>query len=483
MSGVRSVMHLVPRTPGYRGRHVCGVTLLSMPPNRTVLVGAAHCNYICKDLDGTILETCCCRNPDTNFASCRTTSSYCGVDGRLGLAEATDLLVVCGEWSLGQEPELYSREREVVMPVTKLINHPRYSAEQGPGEGYDIAVYHVDDTRLRQGVHEEVLPACLPEQSQVSVGSKGILAAFKDPLPLSVYYLARFDRTVKKYRADELILRHTRMDVVECGDPAWMASHTFYPRGVLCARDPSAESCLDSGDSGSGLVMPRGDGTFSWVGTLSFYKGCDRAKSQFQDEKVSNFHGENPGVFSSGVCYLPWIARQYGLTFSRGSGQGCEQTTGNREDRDKTECVTFNGRKCDFASKFVLKNYYNNLIDHPVDDPRNITFTECHLGSLEGFTQLAFLCPLDATTLAICPNNCLGVRASAIVAGGTALLAATAATSFSLLQAVVGLSAMAVSGGMLAQNACMAPVFCRARSGQCCLVRGSTRGLVCPRTC
>ena len=35
-----------------------------------MLVGAAHCNYICKDRNtGDVLETCCCRPPD-NPASC-----------------------------------------------------------------------------------------------------------------------------------------------------------------------------------------------------------------------------------------------------------------------------------------------------------------------------------------------------------------------------------------------------------------------------
>ena len=59
------------RTAGYRGRHVCGATLLSAPPSKTIIVGAAHCNYICKSSDGTIRETCCCRDPKDNFASCR----------------------------------------------------------------------------------------------------------------------------------------------------------------------------------------------------------------------------------------------------------------------------------------------------------------------------------------------------------------------------------------------------------------------------
>ena len=63
------------RTRGFRGRHRCGLTLLSGPTDQTaedpwVIVGAAHCNYICKDdVTGVPLETCCCR-PMDNPGSC-----------------------------------------------------------------------------------------------------------------------------------------------------------------------------------------------------------------------------------------------------------------------------------------------------------------------------------------------------------------------------------------------------------------------------
>ena len=55
---------------GFRGVHRCGVTLLSVPPKTTVLVSAAHCNYICKDSAGYPVETCCCRNI-TEPSTCR----------------------------------------------------------------------------------------------------------------------------------------------------------------------------------------------------------------------------------------------------------------------------------------------------------------------------------------------------------------------------------------------------------------------------
>ena len=229
-------------------------------------------------------------------------SSYCGAEAELRLAEPSDLSLVCGEWNIGEEPELYSQEVEVVLPIKKIINHPSYSTD-GPGGGYDISVYFVDDTKLKEdGVVKEgvIYPVCLPTDGEISQGKKGIFASWKDPAPLYVYYSFDFDRSVQRYPNDELVLRHTRMDIVECKDPEWMGSNTFYPRGVLCGRDPSCESCLDAGDSGSGLVIEREDGeSYAWVGPLSFYRGCDRAAAQDTQMRLNIFSGENPGIFTN----------------------------------------------------------------------------------------------------------------------------------------------------------------------------------------
>ena len=37
------------RTKGPFAEHKCAVNLLSIPPSPTVIVGAAHCTYLCKD--------------------------------------------------------------------------------------------------------------------------------------------------------------------------------------------------------------------------------------------------------------------------------------------------------------------------------------------------------------------------------------------------------------------------------------------------
>ena len=287
----------------------------------------------------------------------------------------------------------------------------------------------------------------------------------------------------------ELILRHTRMDITPCRDPAWMGSNTYYPPGVVCATDPSGASCLDTGDSGSGLVVPRAGQPrqYAWVGPLSFYRGCDRAKAMNLDDvfkHLSPFNGENPGVFTNGLCYLKWIAEQYGMT-AEDPGPECGVSLGSREDENLEVCTTFDGEPCDFQSGFMLQNYLPGRPDL-YDHFPNLTFSRCQAATVEGFTQMVFVCPVSSSRLAVCPNNCVGVEASNIIAGG-AVLAASAFTSQALLlgQAALGLGLLtAGTGAAVARGTCAGPVFCQVGS-QCCLVAYASpnRGYVCPEEC
>ena len=71
------------------------------PGDPFVLVGAAHCNYVCKDSDtGNTLETCCCR-PDSVLSSCLNKSPYCVGKPEFKLAEpkVMPLLISDDGWS------------------------------------------------------------------------------------------------------------------------------------------------------------------------------------------------------------------------------------------------------------------------------------------------------------------------------------------------------------------------------------------------
>merc|ERR1719350_2723534 len=50
------------RRKGIHADHLCAVTILSVPPQPTIIVGAAYCTYMCKDGSprGAFLEACCC---------------------------------------------------------------------------------------------------------------------------------------------------------------------------------------------------------------------------------------------------------------------------------------------------------------------------------------------------------------------------------------------------------------------------------------
>lgn len=257
-------------------------------------------------------------------------------------------------------------------------------------------------------------------------------------------------------------------------------------KGTICAVEPSKASCLDTGDSGSGLVMERFQGGYSWEGALSFYRGCDQPRL----DGIRISFGENPGVFTEGSCYLPWIAESYGMQLGEGLSTGCRPASGDIEDRDKKECKAFNGENCDFNSDFVF-NFTSNGIEFAYNGT-GIGWTRClFLG--QGFTQIemSYVCQTTSKELSTCANNCLGVEASDIVAGGTAILSAAAISSVSLpivspaAAAIFGIGGLGLAGmGAVSMMGCFAPFYCVTTQGTCCLVvMDIVSGIVCPTGC
>ena len=97
------------------------------------------------------------------------------------------------------------------------------------------------------------------------------------------------------------------------------------------------------------------------------------------------------------------------------------------------------------------------------NDPRNITFDRCVLRAVEGYVNMVFQCPIDQNTVGVCPNNCVGVDPAAIVAGGTALVAATALSGLNILPVALGATGMTLVGGttLTMMLTCHGPLYCR----------------------
>jgi hypothetical protein len=304
------------RTAGFNGLHRCGVTLLSGPPQKTIFVSAAHCNYVCKNAGGQVVEICCCKYGQSPF-SCPK-SDFCGVDPKLTLAKPGDLQIACNLTNLDVVPKGVSPLDTILLNIREIKIHEKYDPKTGPVGGYDISVYIVDDTDLTMN-KDYVWPACLPQpQNSYLPGNRGIIAGWNQPLPTYIYSP---DKSIGDYQDANLREREALFEAVKCSDPDWMESNTYYPPGTVCYADVAFASSVQFGISGSGIVRPflfekQTNIRYSWAGALSFSKGADYPV--VLDDLSQKLYSGNPSVFTDAQCYMDWIAAQYGLILPEG---------------------------------------------------------------------------------------------------------------------------------------------------------------------
>ena len=486
------------RTPGYRGVHRCGVTLLSGPPQPTIFVSAAHCNYICKDDRGRVVDICCCRDSPSLF-SCRA-SNFCGANSNLQLALPQDLQIVCNLRTQEAVPQGLAYPSNItILDIIEIRNHPGYlpltkgSPLGGPSGGYDISVYIVNASSFTMDT-SSIWPACLPRAKDAAYlpGNQGILVGWIEPVP--TYYL---DVSVRKYARDYLIAREALFEGLPvCADPGWMRSTTYYPPGTLCYTSAGWAGSVQFGVSGSGLVRPftfaDGNGTtdstrYSWVGPLSLSKGSDRTIQTSYVDKVD--YSSNPAVFTDGRCYLDWIAAQYGLSLPPGYTRpaSCDTAAGDKMAANNTNCLsrTFSlvdaiqsnktVHKCQFSAEGLDRCKLFAYIDRAKPNV-NSNFYYCI--NTEG-------------QKAICANDCPGVDPNAVVVGGeAALLSLAIATSVGpnllgpVLGAGVGLAGLGLGGvAMNSRQAACRARQCRTQEGKCCNTLRINGRRLCPMNC
>ena len=83
-----------------------------------------------------------------------------------------------------QVSESFTPEEEIILPVLKITNHPLFNISEGPIGGYDVSVYSVNDTALREAEIERLVPACLPSVAHRSnraifAGQENLLILFE----------------------------------------------------------------------------------------------------------------------------------------------------------------------------------------------------------------------------------------------------------------------------------------------------------------
>ena len=122
------------------------MTLLSRPPGPTVLVGPAHCTFLCKSSKG-VVDNCCCKGPN----DCSDNKNRCGDDSTVVEMTGNDAEIVCGEWETGDTAPTLSGERyNIVLDIHNIVRHPNYrvNIESSAYLQNDIAIFKVNDKLL-----------------------------------------------------------------------------------------------------------------------------------------------------------------------------------------------------------------------------------------------------------------------------------------------------------------------------------------------
>ena len=243
------------RTSSQPPQHLCAVTLLSSPPQSFVVVGPAHCTYICKNEEGHQIPACCCHVGRPS--SCGQEVVTCGRTPRVATMEPVDSHILCGEWQLGEVPmELSQEEYNIRLSITEIVRHPGFNLSMGPLGGSDIAVFKV---RAESGLSNltKLVPACLPRRNRPST-TEGLHSGWANPPPF--YFLQQYTPQLLRYYADFFKQWHYKMDIQQqCDDaqlsafiirPLMFPSHSYYPPGTVCAKHSFRATCFATGDSG-----------------------------------------------------------------------------------------------------------------------------------------------------------------------------------------------------------------------------------------
>ena len=213
--------------------------------------------------------------------------------------------IVCNSYNVDAIPEDQTNEWERVIDVEQIVQHTGYSPgteedkgrnKKGPFNGYDISIYHVKDDDLWLN-ESRLWPACLPRleeethsgrsDSEVTSSdeNKTFFAGWMDPEPS---YRSLGAERVANRIIDYFYPRKIQAQKVNCKDPVWMGSNTYYPPATVCYKDPSESSCFQNGNSGSSVMTHfkqfDDDGVnftdaYAFTGPLSMHKGCDQVST------------------------------------------------------------------------------------------------------------------------------------------------------------------------------------------------------------
>ena len=108
-----------------------------------MLVGPAHCTYLCKSSSGEV-DNCCCGGPN----DCSGDRPRCGENPSVVEMTGADAEILCGEWETGDAPTESSGERyNIILSIRNIVRHPDYTVNVDTSAYLqnDIAVFKIND--------------------------------------------------------------------------------------------------------------------------------------------------------------------------------------------------------------------------------------------------------------------------------------------------------------------------------------------------
>ena len=218
-------------------KHQCALTLLSRPPSPIVLVGPAHCTYLCKSSLGEV-ENCCCGGPN----DCSNNTQRCGNNSRVVGMTGEDAEIICGEWETGIS--YYHGERyNLIMDIKDIIRHPKYAVNINSSAYLvnDIAVFKVNENVISRLDFDiwKIYPACLPLGNSIS--KTGFHSGWSSAIPKHI--LKKYAPGFAKLYGEFFKQVHYKMEILEqCEDdnfftkvneePVMFPTNTYYPPGI-----------------------------------------------------------------------------------------------------------------------------------------------------------------------------------------------------------------------------------------------------------
>ena len=323
-----------------------------------------------------------------------------------------EVVVLCGEWETGPTPPEYSNEKyNLDLEVIEIIRHPAFDAsELGVEGGSDLAIFKIkEESSAALQDHSsasEINPICLPDPVS-SNAKEAVNSGWANPPPL--YFFDQFGSGFLPFLRDTFKQWHYKMRIEDdCREPRNLEANglnitypsvSYYPPGLICAKDITSQFCPTAGDSGSPLMVKDNLGRFTIQGVLSFLKGCDIFSMGPANEDRTAFYfvssTESPLAYTKLSCFLPWVAKQFGLFY---------------EDRSRKDeaCLRGTGQKPPFNSTHQYdavcrQKKGSNLIsrEHPCIFPfyyKNRLYDSCALLETSNFVVPVWRCPVRNIT-------------------------------------------------------------------------------------